>query len=110
MLNLEDFRKYIVILKPNCEFLMWELSTSKFHRRNITRLNPFMLFKIDIQEIMNKKSLRPNFNNRKIIETWSNADEEVRLEYENLYLQYILQYKISQLGTLKPFIIFFYKN
>ncbi|CAG8528384.1 908_t:CDS:2 [Funneliformis caledonium] len=45
---------------------------------------------------MNKGLNRP-LKNRKIIEAWNNADDEVRLEYENLYLQH----KMFQLSTFK---------
>ena len=99
MLNIENDhspRKYVVLLKPNCEFLMWELSTSNFYNigKIKTFVDPFTLFQTDILKTR-KHSLGPNYH-RKIIEAWSNADEEVRLEYENLYSRY----KISQLGTI----------
>lgn len=92
--------KNIIILKPNCEFLLWKFPTSIIEAQYLTRktskLNGFTFFGLHYIEAVKKstdhysgkasKSRRIRLNTE-IQKIWNIADKEIRLEYEKLAFQ-----------------------
>src|SRR5436189_1428978 len=82
--NNTTSEKQIIVLKPNCEFLTWNLSSTKINS------SPFQLFKQHYLKAMKHynpgNDLYVNNVNNEIIEAW-NYDKQVREEYEELSME-----------------------
>jgi hypothetical protein len=101
---LIKFDKYnnrnVIILKPNCEFLMWKFPTSiietQYLTHNSSKFNGFTFFGLHYIEAVKKstdhysgkasKRIRIRLN-AEIQRIWNIADKEIRLEYEKLAFQ-----------------------
>src|SRR4051812_44040545 len=81
--NKDTSEKQIIVLKPNCEFLTWKLSSTEINS------SPFQLFKQHYLEAMenylkySQGSENASNVNKEIIEAW-NYDKQVREEYGKL--------------------------
>ncbi|CAI2163415.1 15677_t:CDS:2 [Funneliformis geosporum] len=81
----------IIILKPDYEFLMWELPTEerKHFPSHQEALNPFQLFRKHYLEAMYKPYRN---DDAEIIEAWCCSDKQVHEVYGNICSQMRLRY------------------
>jgi hypothetical protein len=97
----------IIVLKPNCEFLMWKFPSSITETRRLImpkkrRINAFSLFYSHYleatQNFMNhysgitSKQSKPKIRKRvtEILKIWNYADKRIHFEYERLAFQFKL--------------------
>ncbi|CAI2167404.1 17714_t:CDS:1 [Funneliformis geosporum] len=80
----DKYNNYIIVLKPNYDFLTWKLPDSISSKEN-----PYLSFRKNFfksaKAIQKQKSIDISRMDRDITEAWKNADEQVRIEYEKLY-------------------------
>jgi hypothetical protein len=111
----DTFEKQIIVLKPNYEFLIWELQIDmgKYIPKD---LNPFFLFYDHYTKAMNHSQKKSNMYKKfksEIIKAWNNADEEVRIKYNELASLLINLMQIYNLGIYKEIFflyLFFFKK
>lgn len=127
--KLYKLSNQIVVLGPNCEFLLWNLtvnnrrtSRQKNSSKLVPRWRPLQLFKDDYLEAAcraRKKSIKLNEIKTEIAKAWTNANIEVHFKYielaylhnsmYNLRINCLMDFHLPQPTILNHNVIFSFK-